>query len=753
MRRPAAALAVLAAVQLAAGGAGGANLGPSTRSGAGATTLRPLGPNRSEPVLLLADEIQQDQELGLVVAKGHVEFSQKDQALLADIVTYNQKTNLVTASGHVSLLEPSGDVLFGDYMELRDDMREGFIQNVRGLLSDRSRLAANTGRRIQGNTTELRRAVYSPCDLCEEDPSAPPLWQIKAERLVHDNEQKLIEYYGATMEIGGFPVFYSPYFSQPDPSVKRKSGFLAPDAGTSSSIGAFFRVPYFYVLGGDKDMTLEPIVTTDAGAVLAGEYRQRWGNGQLKFDGSGAYTNRTDDATGNVISPIDAFRWHFLGSGEFDISDNWRSVFDIQRSSDQTYMRRFNFGGTESFLESRAYAQGFDDRGYTLIDSYAFQSLRLGVGDSTQPIVLPSATYNWVSHPDAWGGRWTVTGNALNLFRPNGAQIRRLSTGGGWSVPFNGPIGDRFTFSASVRGDAYDSDDLVLSPGQPAVSGVLAGRVYPQTKLEWHYPWVRYGNGYSQTIEPIAAVIASPNGGNPAKIPFEDSPGLEFDETSLFVTDRFPGYDRVDSGQRVDYGINATLYGDHGGSTRFLIGQSYRFQSNGPFAAGSGLNKKLSDVVGRLAISPSPFLDLIYRFRLDSQDLSSRRQEVTATGGPQSLRLSFGFIDIPLDPLVPDLQERRQITGSAVAEITRYWKVAVFGTRDVGSSTKSLNSGVAVTYRDECLTFMGAFTHSGTRDRDVKPGNTVLVSLILKNLGEVSVTPYSTGSGIAVPNF
>ncbi|HLJ21143.1 MAG TPA: LPS-assembly protein LptD, partial [Stellaceae bacterium] len=133
MRRPAVAtVAILAAM----------HLGPV--AGEAATTLRPSGVNRSQPVLFVADEIQQDEDLGLVVAKGHVEFSQRDQTLLADVVTYNQKTNLVTASGHVALMDPSGEVVFGDYMELSDDMRDGFIKNVRALLSDRSRIAGNT---------------------------------------------------------------------------------------------------------------------------------------------------------------------------------------------------------------------------------------------------------------------------------------------------------------------------------------------------------------------------------------------------------------------------------------------------------------------------------------------------------------------------------------------------------------------------------------------------------------------------------
>ncbi|HEV3176290.1 MAG TPA: LPS assembly protein LptD [Stellaceae bacterium] len=741
MRRPAVAIAVLAAMHL------------GSAAGEAATTLRPSGPNRDQPVLFVADEIQQDEQLGLVVAKGHVEFSQKDQTLLADIVTYNQRTNLVTASGHVSLLDPSGSVVFGDYMELTDDMRDGFIQNVRALLSDRSRVAGNTGRRTDGNVTEIRRGVYSPCDLCAQHPTAPPLWQLKAARMVHDQARQVVEFYDATMEIYGVPIAYSPYLSAPDPSVKRKTGFLAPDFGHSSSIGDFFRVPYYIVLDTDKDLTLEPIITTDAGALISGQYRQRWGYGRIRIDASAAYTNRTNALNDQPISPIDAFRGHFFANGEFDISDNWRTSFDVQRSSDQTYTRRFGFGGTQAYLESRAYAEGFNDRSYTLIDSYIFQSLRFGIGDSTQPIVLPTATYNWISHPDSWGGRWDVTANALNLFRPNGAQIRRVSAGANWEVPFDGAIGDRFNLTAGVRGDAYDSDNVMLSPSQPGANAEFTGRVFPQAKLEWRYPWVRQGNGSSQTIEPIVAFIAAPNGGNPAQIPAEDSTGVEFDDASLFVLDRFPGYDRVDSGQRVDYALSGGIYGDHGGSTRFLVGESYRLEKNGPFLRGSGLNTQRSDVVGRISVSPQPYLDLVYRFRLDSRTLASRRQEIDATGGPQSLRMKVGYIDITQDPLVPDLQKRRQITGQAVAALTRYWSVAVFGTRALGTSANTLNSGIATTYRDECVTFSAAVTHVGIRDRDVRPGTTVLFSIIFKNLGEIDLTPLSTGSSFPAPVF
>src|SRR6267378_1412385 len=214
--------------------------------------------NRNAPVVFQADEVQYDEQLGLTVAKGHVEISQGGEVLLADTVSYNQRTDTITASGHVSLLESTGEVTFADFMELRDSMSNVFAQNVRRLLADRSRLAANAARRVNGNRFELRRGIYSPCDLCKNDPSAPPAWQFKAREISDDKELKLIEFRDAVLEVDGIPIFYTPYLSEPDPSVKRASGFLTPTLGNSNTNGFHVAIPYFWVIDSDKDLTLAP---------------------------------------------------------------------------------------------------------------------------------------------------------------------------------------------------------------------------------------------------------------------------------------------------------------------------------------------------------------------------------------------------------------------------------------------------------------------------------------------------------------
>src|SRR6266403_2588348 len=231
--------------------------------------------DKNAPVVFQADEVQYDERLALTVAKGHVEISQGGEILLADTVSYNQRTDTITASGHVSLLSPTGEIAFADFMELRDSMNNAFAQNVRMLLADRSRLAANTARRIAGNRTELRRGIYSPCDLCRDNPSAPPAWQLKAREISDDKEYKLIEFRDVVMEIDGWPIFYAPYLSQPEPGVKRASGFLMPSFGNSNTTGFHVGVPFYWVIDTDKDLTLSPRYTSRAGPLLAAEYRQR----------------------------------------------------------------------------------------------------------------------------------------------------------------------------------------------------------------------------------------------------------------------------------------------------------------------------------------------------------------------------------------------------------------------------------------------------------------------------------------------
>jgi len=598
-------------------------------------------------------------------------------------------------------------------------------------------MAGNTARRTNGNRTELRRGVYSPCDLCKDDPMRPPLWQLKAEKISHDQEMKIVEYRDATLEIAGIPMLYTPYLSHPDPSVRRQSGLLAPTFGSSSSLGQHITIPYYWAIGPDKDFTFTPMFTNRAGQVMAGEYRQRWGFGEMQLSGSAVEDKivTSPDANGSV-QEREAVRGHAFGRGRFSLNEDWRSGFDLKRATDQTYLRRYRFSNIDTFLTSDAYLEGFTQRSYANVTSYSFQTLRSGTEDKTQAIVVPVAGYNWLSRPGSLGDTWRVDANLLNLYRRAGSDSRRASLGGEWQLPLKGAVGDIYTFTAALRGDGYYVNDLPLTPVGPNENG-FAGRTYPQVALEWRWPWARTSGSMSEVIEPIAAIIAAPTGLNPTKIPNDDSASFDFGENSLFVRNRFPGYDRVDEGQRVDYGVRTAVYGEGGGRTTLIIGQSYRLQNNtAGFLPGSGLDTQLSDVVGAITVAPDESFDVTYRFRRDTENFRNRRQELTLTGGPSQLRFAVSYLSIPRGTSALQDEDRQELSGSVRLGLTRYWNLTFFGTESFATS-ETLSSGVAAIYQDECLAFIASLTQSANRDRDLTPGVTVLATVVFKNLGEL----------------
>jgi len=154
---------------------------------------------RDQPVTFTADSVEYDRENALVTAAGHVEAWQNDHVLRADHVTFDRNTGVAAAKGNVVLLEPDGQVLFADYAEMTQDMKNGVLRDMRAILAENGRLAANGARRTEGMINEMSRVVYSTCNLCANDPTRPPLWQLRALSAVQDLEHKKIEYEDAVV--------------------------------------------------------------------------------------------------------------------------------------------------------------------------------------------------------------------------------------------------------------------------------------------------------------------------------------------------------------------------------------------------------------------------------------------------------------------------------------------------------------------------------------------------------------------------
>jgi LPS-assembly protein len=707
-------------------------------SGAGARAQDRRG-SPDLPVMLIADELVSDDDLGVVTAQGNVEIAQGERILRADTLTFNRRTNVVTASGNVSLVEPTGEVAFAEFVELTSDLRDGVMRNIRLLLADQSRFAAVTARRGDGSRTTMRRATYSPCEPCADNPARAPMWQLRAARIRHDQERKEVVYDDAWLEIRGVPVAYTPYLAHPDGTEKRKSGFLPPDVATSSRNGTMVATPYYWTLGPSADATVTPIFLSNDLPVMAGEYRQRFGAGQIVTDASFLRTRRDGEG-------FPSWRGHIRSDARFDLDENWRTGLDLARASDKTYVERYRIRQRFRFIEqdvltSRAFLEGFQDRGYAVVNAFAFQGLRPEDDPSRTPLALPAAAYSWVGEPGRTGGRFTLDASAVSIYRDKDVRAQRATVLGGWALPYTTRSGEIYTLSAHLQTDAFHAGNAAYGTRdtfQPSENGFSA-RALPQIGMSWRLPLIRRDGDLRTIVEPIAAVYIAPNAGSQRELPNEDSRGLTFDDTNLFRLNRFSGADRLESGQRLVVGVNSEIQNASQQRASVFLGQQYRVNPESALPLGSGAETRFSDFVGRVSLIPHPWLSGSYRFQMDNASRELLRSIAGISLGPSALRygLSHARIDRSIQPSAR--QSINQLSQSVTARIDEVWRVSGRVVQALGVDRGVLVAGATLIYEDDCFLWGLDFTRRNIGRADIPPDTALLFRFGFRNLGEMAL--------------
>ncbi|MEN3950542.1 LPS assembly protein LptD [Iodidimonas sp. SYSU 1G8] len=683
-----------------------------------------------------ADEIEVDQNSDLLTARGHVEITYDDTNLKADQIVYDRKTDKAVATGNIRLTDKDGNVATGKTLELTGDLKEGTVQGMYVLFREGERLAAVSGRRMGGDTNVLDHAVYTACEICEEQPDRAPVWQIKAVKVVHDEKSRTLTYKNAYLELMGIPIIYTPWLKHPDASVKKASGFLTPDFGQSSILGVTTELPYFWNIAPNQDLTITPLLTTSERAVLKLEYRHRTKTGQYTLDGSGTYVSKRDNDNNEV--PGDEFRGHIFGTGQFQIDKDWRWGFDLALASDDTYLRRYDISRADSLI-NHLYLERFWERSYLHIGAYAFQGLREEDMGGTTPLAIPLIQYSFVGKPGWLGGYFTADASMAMLTRTDSADTGRISIDGRWQVPFTSPLGDMYKLTLGMRADTYylndfeepSADDLVAKPD--VLTGKdFEGRYVPYAALEWRYPFIRYAGKSHQIIEPIVTVVSSTTNANNDEIPNEDSQAFDFDTSNLFSIDRFPGDDRWEGGTRVAYGMRFRHYADNGVRASLLVGQSYRLRRDFSLPADSGLRERTSDIVMTAMLSIPRFFDYYHRMRFDDDGLNIVRNEGLVVFGPEKYRFAVGYTDVKRNGFDPTLPDRQEIRTAASIKLTRYWTMNADFAYDFERGGGALTAGGGFTYEDECFRFRLRARRDFTEDRDVRPSTSIGFQLVFK---------------------
>ena len=686
------------------------------------------------PVDFTADSLEHDDAAQIVTAHGNVEIIQNNQILHADQVTYDLNQDVVTAIGNVSFLDQEGQVHFADHLQLSNQMKDGFVDALISYLSEGSRFMADEGERINGTKHIMRNASFTPCKTCIEHPEIEPTWQIKASEVVHDEVAGTVTYDDARLELMGVPVFYTPYFSHPDPSIEQKNGFLRPAAGWNSNLGGYVEGSYYWGIDMTKDATLTVQPTTKQGVLVSPEYRQRFSNGFINFEPSVAFGSDRTEIDGRVEEGLT--RYHLEGNGRFDINEKWRAGFNAMKTSDKEYLRLYDISN-ENVLQNNLYFERFDNRDYTNINVQHYQDVRLNI-DEDQPDVLPSITHSMIGAPESFlGGRLEGQLGVLGLKRADdGQDVNRLSAELGWRSDHITDFGLSMENYLTSRVDYYFVRDL--EGAATANDQISEARVFPQYHSEVSYPLIKQGDQRHFMIEPRVAFTASAQT-NEDDIPNEDSQDIQLDALNLFSANRYPGEDLQDSGTRVTYGLGGGIYEFDGSQAKFFLGQSYRFDDDTTYPDGSGLEDDYSDIVGSVHVNfldPSVFFD--YKFQLDNANLEPQRHELQGNASFDDLSLSTRYTyaaGIP-NSLYPDTRE--QLLFGSKYNFNPNWRFDTNVLYDLGEQPGLRKANAGFIYTNDCFDFTLSGSRSVTNRFTGESDITLVARVGFKYLGEFS---------------
>lgn len=672
-----------------------------------------------------ADELQSESKANLVTASGNVEIIREDLTLRADKVSYDKNNDHISAQGNVILVEKNGNVVFADKINLKEHMQDADVENIKVVLLDKTRMAAQSFHKKADNRKVLRKAVYTPCNVCRTE---APLWQIKAGKVIHNPEDKNIEYQNAFLEIKDVPVLYTPYFSHPDPSVKHRSGFLFPRFMSNNYLGASIQPQYFWDISPQENMIFNPILSTEKGIVYSGIFNKYFYRGEL--NASGTFLQDRDDDNKN--------RGNLFLYGRYELNDYWVADTDINYASDHSYLKDMSLPKKDdSWLTSRLRFQAFDYRNYASVESYYYDMLSYNLQKSNRPYVLPIMGYENYSAPDRYGAYTKTVLNAASVYHKEDDSTQRLTMINSWNLPYTSPYGEKYKLSASLKSDLYYIDRY-LNPENEVYSGTTA-RIFPQIGLEWRLPFIKNTTNTSQILEPIIVAAVAPNQDNqPDKIPNEDSQDIELTDVNIFDLDRYSGYDRNDTGSRVSYGLNWSAYDKKWGRTAFLLAQTYEFNQEDNLLNQANETSHLSDYIGRVYAAPSNYFNMNYRFKIDKDDFKVNYSELSASAGSDVLRLYTSYIFFPEadNTSLLDSSRRQEIYLSLQSKITRNWSAQIF-TREDLVNKKAISHGGGIIYEDECAKFSFSAEKEYSEDPSADNDITFYFSFFLKTLGGV----------------
>ncbi len=681
---------------------------------------------------VVANKIAYDGRAKVATATGLVRLTYGPYTLTATKVVYDLKNDRLKANGSVEFREPNGNVLQADSAEIFNHFKEAFAHHLKALLTNDVTITADYARRYEGGITIYENVSYTACKTCVDE-GGTPLWAIVSKETKHDEVEHTLYHKDARFEIAGVPVLFLPYLSHPDPSVRRRSGFLLPQIKSGHMYGVGVVTPYFWAPAPNYDLTFSPVWTTRQGPVADVEWRHALASGSYNIRGYGVHQLAREE-------PNDDQKWRgaVTSEGRFEIARNWHWGWDGTVVSDKTFLRHYDFDDRD-LATSQAYVVGIDGRNFFAAQALHFQTLLVDEDQDLMPTALPYVRADYLFDDPVAGGELGLYTNVYSLTRNDpdtnfdlGTEQTRAVADLHWQRQIINGMGQVVTPFVSLRGDAFISDNV---PGSSSDTETSA-RFLPSAGIDLRWPFLAPHELGQNVFTPVAQIIAATDETDKGDIGNEDAITINFDHTNLFLQDRFTGLDRYEGGTRANAGFVYSFLAENGGFARVSFGESFHLAGKNSFSENSGLEGPSSDLVGAIAFQPWESLRFTYQTRVeeDLSDINAQEASLSLTFDRISGSLNYANIDAA--PNFGRDEHEEQIWGDADYRFAEAWSV-FGGLRYDLRSDVFMEKTIGLAFVCDCMSAKLSYNESLTSNPDDKVDRSLKFSVEFRTLGEI----------------
>ena len=672
-----------------------------------------------------SDSLEVDEKKNLMVAKGNVVIKSQNETIKADKVLYDKTLDKALATGNISIINDDGTVYETSEITLTNEFKDILALTLFVQFKDNSKIKAS--KLIKTNEKSIFiDGKYTPCD-CDFKNNEKPIWQLNSSKITHDVNKKTIYFENVVLKIFDFPIFYFPYLSHPDPSVKRKSGFLTPTWSSSSRNGFQSSIPYYFAPNNKSwDSTFTNHYKGKHGYINQLNTRKKFNSGYLEtnfFQGQVDTNNQKDDAV-------------FAGNLKFhgELESNWHVNASGKYTDQDTFMKRYNF---DTSLNYKNYVKTskITENSISEIVWYKYQNLETD-SKINQPILQPSIKHKLFLNNQNTNSEISLSAHEIK--NDEGYNIQRWSGSGEIEYKLDNKFIDLILntetgldlYAIKSRSSTDKNDNKYLDR--------LSLGFSVTTKKDLFY---NFGN-YNFLTTPKFQISSMHSTDRKDDIPNRDSSDFRNDQANLFLINQYQGRDNIQTNQKISFGID-NEFETNVGSFSFFIGQSQRIGGTNDNILNSNSNRQ-SDFINEFTWKISEKYNVSYNSLLDHHDLKENYASLELFGKIYGINYDLIHRSINKD-IINDNNDREELEisiGKKIFDVNLTYSANYDlknNESDLIYEEISLNYDLDYMFED-CLSIHFSYKNSeASSDRDILPENSYFLTLKFKNLGEYGI--------------